>query len=265
MTMAPSGERPLEKGHWYGRDGSPVYDVPNKSKPGELRPATITDARKLQLVPGVTSILNVLSKPQLVRWKLEQAVLAALTYPRPGNITDIQFVEAILDDSNRQSLDAMDKGTKIHAAIQGAYEGILWTPEYEPYVMATMEAIRKEFGSMKWIAEKPFAHNLGYGGKVDLHSENGFFLGDFKTTSANGDKLKKAGYNDHCMQLAAYKDGLVLTNAICFNVYISTTIPGEVFIKSWKEEDVQISFDKFKLLLQYWQIDKKYNSAWESL
>jgi hypothetical protein len=47
-----------------------------------MRPTTLRDARKLGLLPSVTNVLGVINKPELVEWKMTQAVLAALTLPR---------------------------------------------------------------------------------------------------------------------------------------------------------------------------------------
>src|SRR5436190_23373532 len=44
--------------------------------------STLRDARKLGLLPSVTNILGVITKPELTAWLQEQAVLAALTLPR---------------------------------------------------------------------------------------------------------------------------------------------------------------------------------------
>src|SRR5512136_668210 len=69
-----------ENAHWYRRDGEPLHSVP--SAKGEPRPTTLRDARKLGLLPSVTNVLGVINKPELVEWKMTQAVLAALTLPR---------------------------------------------------------------------------------------------------------------------------------------------------------------------------------------
>ena len=57
-----------------------MHTVP--SAKGEARATTLRDARKLGLLPSVTNVLGVINKPELVEWKMTQAVLAALTLPR---------------------------------------------------------------------------------------------------------------------------------------------------------------------------------------
>lgn len=251
--------RASESSHYYDKSGNPVYEVPNASKPGEFRPTTLKDARKLDLVPSYSTVSAVMAKPQLEKWKIKQAILASLTLPKPKEISEDDWIDAIIDDASRQSKDSMELGTRIHAAIQGAYEGELWEPEFEPHCYATIEAIQKEFGNLKWIAEKPFAElELEYGGKVDLHSECGTVVIDFKTTSLSGEDLKKAGYPEHVMQLAAYRKGLKFDKAALCNVYISTTAPGQVYLRIWKEEEADHALRKWIALLNFWKIDKKF-------
>ena len=77
-----------QSSHWYTQDGKPFYEIENKSAPGTMRRVTLRDARKLNLVPSVTTITGVISKPQLEAWKIEQAILASLTLPRTPKESD---------------------------------------------------------------------------------------------------------------------------------------------------------------------------------
>lgn len=253
-----------EAGHFYdAKTGEPVYEVPNKSKPGTMRPATLRDARNPErpLVASVTTIMQVLAKPALINWKIRQAILASLTYPRPAEMGEDDWISAIIDDAERQAKEAADLGTRIHAAIQGAYEGELWSPDLQEFCYHTLMAVEKEFGKRTWIPEKSFAHPLGYGGKVDIQDEQGLIVADFKSTSLNGDKLKKAGYDEHILQLAAYRLGLGLERATLANIYISTTVPGEVFIKLWSDEDAMNATKQWLALLAFWKEWKNFKSG----
>jgi hypothetical protein len=176
--------------------------------------------------------------------------------PRPEGINDEQWIALIIEDSKAYSKQAMDTGVAIHAAVQGAYEGIEPSPEYVPHVEATRQALHKEYGEQNWIAEKSFAHPLRYGGKVDLHCN--VAVVDFKTTSLNGKKLLSAGYDEHAWQLAAYRLGLGLEKASLCNVYISTTAPGEVYLKVWSDEDALWATQSWLALLSFWKTVKRF-------
>ena len=110
-----------ESGHWYTRNGEPMYTV--KANNGQQRNTTLRDARKLDLIPSVTTILNVAAKPGLEAWKQQQILLAALTLPRAENESIDAYAERVIQDSKQQAQDARDLGTDIHAKVQNAFEG----------------------------------------------------------------------------------------------------------------------------------------------
>jgi hypothetical protein len=110
-----------ESQHWYTRKGEPAYTV--KSKDGTNRPATLRDARKMGLVPSVTTIIKCASAPALERWKRDQMMQAALTLPRLDGEAEAAWISRVWTDSGETSRKAAERGTAIHAAIQGAYEG----------------------------------------------------------------------------------------------------------------------------------------------
>ena len=72
-------------GHWYSKDGSPRYTIEGKTG---VRATTLRDARKHDLVPSVTTILNLLAKPGLDNWKQEQVLLSALDHLQTNNSSD---------------------------------------------------------------------------------------------------------------------------------------------------------------------------------
>src|SRR5512146_840915 len=169
--------RAAESTHWYDRDGNPAYTV--KAKDGSDRPTTLRDARKLGLVPSVTTIIRCAAAPGLERWKQQQVLHAALTLPTiPGEPEDA-YLDRIMADSQEQARKAAERGTAIHAAIQGHFEGKPPTEEYWPYVEGAVDVITEHLGKREWIAEKSFAHWRGFGGKVDLHCTAAVV--DFKT------------------------------------------------------------------------------------
>ena len=115
--------RASESLHWYGRDGKPQYTVTAKN--GNQRATTLADARKMNLVPSVTTILNVAAKPGLERWKQEQMLLAALTLPRAPEESEQSFIHRVVADSKEQGKQAAERGNRIHAAVESFYEGVL--------------------------------------------------------------------------------------------------------------------------------------------
>lgn len=251
-----------EWGHWYDRKGNPVYEMPyaDPKKPG-TRPVTLRDAKKLGLVPGVSGISRCAAAPALERWKTEQVLLSALTLPRIEGESMDSLKGRIQEDAQQQAEKARAKGTAIHAAIQGHYEGRPQDPEMWPFVKAAADKIAEHCGNWNWIAEGSFACHFGFGGKLDLDSQ-GWIL-DVKTkefTSAQPDK--QLAWDDQCIQLAAYRAGRNKPHARCANVFVSVNEPGLASIHEWKEEDLERGWRMFLALLQYWQAKNKYNSSW---
>lgn len=235
--------RPAESGHWYNQFGEPAYTT--ESAKGTQRPTTLADARKLGLVPSVTTILSVAARPGLEAWKQQQLLLAALTLPsREGEGLDA-FAERAIADARRQSNDARDRGTEIHARVQQGFEG---GPGNESYI-EVKRALDEAFGNQPWVSEKSFAHKLGYGGKVDLHCPK--FVVDIKTKPfEKGDDIQP--FDDNLMQLAAYRFGLGFEDANCANVFVSTTVSGLVTIHHWRPSDLKRGWQMFEALLNFW-------------
>lgn len=241
--------RASESLHWYGMDGSPQYTV--AAKDGSQRATTLRDARKLNLVPSVTTIMSSAAKPGLEAWKLNQMLLAALTLPRAPEETEEHYVQRIIADSKEQAKKAAERGTEVHTALESWFDGVMYA-EYVEHQMGTAEEVEKIFGHLKWSTEKSFAHKLGFGGKVDLHSKDGEgVVIDFKTKEFS-DPAKVEGFDEHCMQLSAYREGLGIPKARCANVFVSVTIPGMVVVKEWTQDELKRGWEMFNALRMYW-------------
>jgi hypothetical protein len=230
-----------------------MYTVPSK-KDGTPRNTTLRDARERNLVPSVTTILNIAAKPGLNVWLQEQAILAALTLPRGEAETESAWLKRVVQDSKAQARDAADLGTEIHAAIQGFYEGQK-ASAFPIHVQTCTKAIESHYGARNWIAERAFAHEMGFGGKVDMHT-NGIVI-DIKTKDFD-DPSKVAGYDEHLMQLAAYRVGLGMPEARCANVFVSRTNADLAVVKEWAEEDLARGWLMFTALLSFWQYKNQY-------
>ena len=232
--------------HWYTADGEPSYT--RIAKNGNVRNTTLADAKKEGLLPSVTTIINVLAKPGLDRWKQEQVLLASLTLPRGENEPEADWLKRVTEDSRSTGKNAMDRGTAMHNVLE-AYFNQVYMPEYPSYTQRTEQALREHFGDQFWVTEKSFAHELGYAGKCDLHSDEGIVV-DFKTKES----LKNAEvYAEHMMQIVAYAYGLgmpLARGAICF------VSEDETKIVEISQEDLQTAWKKFQCLLVYFKLDK---------
>lgn len=247
--------RPAESAHWYAQDGSPQYE--RTAKNGNQRATTLADARKENLVPSVTTILKVAARPSLEIWIQNQILLAALTLPRLDNEPEDAWVKRVVEDSKQHAKQSAEFGTAVHAAAQGYYEGESIPADLFNIVMPAITAIKDKYGAPEWQAERSFAHPLRFGGKTDL-SASGIVI-DFKTKAFTEADIKKGlSYDEHMMQLAAYRVGLGLEGATCANVFISTTTPGLVHIDEYSPDDLIRAWAMFLNLLSYWKLKNKF-------
>ncbi len=245
--------------HWYSRAGEPAYTVP--SAKGLPRATTLADARKLGLVPSVTTVLSVLAKPALETWKVRQGILAALTLPRRPGESEAEFLARVEDDSKQQAINAAEEGNLIHDAIECSFKGQPYNVRFLPHVEAAHAALREEFpGVTDWVAEASFAHDTGYGGKVDLHSPSTGIVVDWKGKDGDFSDGKRLAYDQH-YQLAAYQRGLGLKRSVCANGFVSRTHPGKVKLHVWTQQEIAQGELVFNASLDLWRCLKGFDPS----
>lgn len=256
--------------HFYDLQGNTAYEVERSDGKG-LRPTTIADARKLNLVPSVTTVMNIAAKPGLEIWKTKEVLKAAyknrntepeynplvfncLSYKEQQAALESMWSAMILKESKQIGEETAKRGTEIHNKLEEAFLQGVW--EDEDYVTPAIEILEQnpEIDLSTAIPERSFAHPDGFGGKVDLSGKN--FIVDFKTKNKEVVD-KKCVTDEHCMQIAAYRKGLDLKNAKCYNLYISAIKPGQVYLHEYTEKEVQRGEEMFNTLLKFWQLSNK--------
>jgi hypothetical protein len=227
--------------------------VPKKDGSG-TRPTTISDCRKLNLVPGPSTVLALLNKPALIDWKIRQGVYAYATSPTiPGESIDDRITR-ILDTEaqhEEEAAIARDLGTAIHDSIQCALESRPWDQSLKAYVDPVMGYLA-HIG--RCIASERILVGRGYAGKTDCIIESDRFVTvvDFKTTK----KLpERDAWPEAKIQVGAYCGAIGNTGDKLISgevIYVSTTNPGE--IKAFRIQDWKTEYRKFELLLRFWQL-----------
>jgi hypothetical protein len=248
-----------EGGHWYQKDGTPRYTLIGKN--GNERAVTLRDARVENLVPSVTTIIKCAAAPGLENWKAEQLLLAALTLPRKEGELEADWLARVRADSKAEGREAAELGTKIHGAIEKWFSSspqtLPVTGEYAREVAGVLREVTLFAPDSTFeIAEKSFASPLGYGGKVDLHGDG--FVIDFKGKDF-GPEDKVETYDEHAMQLAAYREGLRMPDARCAICFFSRSVPGLAKLIEIPEEKLVQGWGMFKGLFAYWVAAKSYN------
>ncbi len=248
--------------HYYDRQGKPVYEVLKADGKG-MRSTTIRDARKLNLVISVTEIIKVAANPSLDNWIQNQLLLAALKNKDlkiSDSLTESQWKGIVLSASKKIGETASNRGTEIHNKLEQIFLTGEVDTEDQEFLLPAIKALQEGLGnSIKLgVTEKSFAHDDGFGGKVDLHGvdktgKQGGYVVDFKTKST--EKLDDSIlYDSYSMQLAAYRIGLDIPKAKCYNLFISTAKPGLVRLYEWPEEEIQKGEKMFYHLLEFWKL-----------
>lgn len=249
--------------HWYYVDGRPCYELPKKDGNG-MKATTLADARKLNLLPSVTTILRVLAKPALESWKMEQACLAVMTAPRlPDEVLDA-FVERVLhteEQHKQEAAQAADRGIAIHDAVECLVHGK--PEEAEPW---TLEFAESPYMYMvgqcnKILGTEVILCGQGFAGKTDFIGDCGDYdiIVDWKSSKKLPDK---ASWPEHVLQLSAYAKAHSMNNSgrpiKTANCYISSITAGLYMFfnnPSWEETYEQ----GFAPLLKYWQFANQYH------
>ena len=243
-----------ESGHWYTLEGKPLYTLVGKN--GKERNTNLRDARKLNLVPSVTTILDQAAKPGLVNWQINQGINAALTLPREQDETDEQFLYRVRQDSKEQAEKAAEQGTIIHADINMGFAG-----KKESKTFSCVDKIVNGlFPNQEWLSEQSYtSKEEGFGGAIDLHSKTGIVI-DFKTKdNLEGVEAKSLVFDNHGMQLSAYGQLLNIQDPTRVSIFIDRKNPEVIVSYVWDRESNQRHLQMFNALLTYWKCLKKYD------
>ena len=236
--------------HWYDKDGSPRYEIEGKTG---LRPTTLRDARKNGWVPSVSTIWkDVVAAPGLVRWSQSQLFEAIYSNESHAQETEDGYKKRVFDIYRKESLKAAERGTMIHGILENYFVSGIGAPGYGSLISGTESKLLEVCGKQDWKIEHSFAHDLGYGGKIDIHSDE--WMVDFKTKELDEGK-KPDVYDAYGVQLAAYDHGMGGGRKL-LNLFISVSSPGYVYPYQWEEKERL--FSMFSTALQLWKLIKRY-------
>ena len=247
-------KKSAESGHWYTQEGEPMYTIVGAN--GKERNTTLRDAKKDNLVPSVTTVLSLVAKPGLENWKINQALNSALTLEKEEDESLEEFAYRCKQDSKRIGQEAAEEGTKIHAMIERGFLGEETNPTYE----IIQSWLDENFPDEEWIAEDSFCANEGYGGKIDLYSNNVFI--DFKTKdNLEGKDPAKLVYDEHGMQLSAYGQGMGIDYPTRVSIFIDRKDTSIILFHVWDLDSHNKHKEMFNSLLNYWKLVKNYDST----
>lgn len=264
-------------GHYYDRDGNPCHTQPTKAgAKNKTRPTTVTDARKQNLLPSVTTVFDVISKPFLTEWQIKEALKVAYAAPAISEPED-EWIAYVREKASQQVGMAADLGTNVHKALENALTGEEWAQELNAYVLPALDIVRGM--AIKEQASESVTVNteIGYAGCVDL---SGWVIDtegladvmpltvpvivDFKTKKTKkGEKIEVS--ETYPWQLAAYhvsKFGKgqreLHPMAKAALVFISSTEPGRVETVWFDRAELDQAWECFKACHKLWCLRNKY-------
>jgi len=250
-----------ESGHWYTSNGQSAHVIVGAN--GKERNTTVADARKLKLLPSVTSVLGILEKPNLTAWKIEQAILSSLTLPRQQDEDLTEYAKRCVADSKESTTKAAQHGTDMHVEMENILLGkpVSKEPFLQPYI-ETFRNWAKENVEKTYWCEKALV-GRGYAGRCDAFVKLagiGDALIDLKNRKYNP-KYEPFYLESDCTQLACYRDCADQhegTPIACVSVVLPSNDPSKILTKQWDEEDLVESFKAFQHLLKIWAWLKNY-------
>lgn len=260
-------QRNEKSSHWYYPDGTSCHTVIAKTT-GLPRATTVTDARKLGLLPSVTNILAMKAKPALNTWLQDNAIYSALNTPRNPGEAEEDWHSRIAEESDRIGKEAAEWGTLLHEQIEGycnegAFPG---TGEIIAYVEGYAAWHRDNVLEVIHAEHTVVNTAIGYAGRLDLHAiimhggERRRAVIDFKSQKLKG-KPKGNFYKEWQMQLMAYQDCLREEGErepLIVSLIIPSDSPGAVQTKVW-DGDNAAALDAFQACHRIWCYEKSYN------
>lgn len=249
--------------HWYGFDKKPCHTVIGKN--GMERSTTLRDARQMNLLPSVTTIIKLLAAPQLTRWMVENAIVAAVTTERRPDEDETAFAKRIATEAGEVAGNAADFGTRFHKLMEdllSGYEDVFVADDLVAFVPLAREWIAENVAEV--ISTEQVVIGDGYAGTADLFCvtpDGEKVLFDFKTKAMNkdakGSYRKPQAYDNWGYQLAAYGEVLG-ADRVC-NVVVNSREPLP-FTNVWhKPEKREEAWKVFQGVRDLWQLINRYS------
>lgn len=263
-------------GHYYTLDGDACHTQATKTgAKNKTRPTTVKDARKLKLLPSVTTVMEDITKGAFADWGKRNVLRIAGGIPLIDCENVQEWIGEILKIDNKERDDTFKFGTAIHHEIEVALNHGEWDEALNDYVCPALDAVWAM--DLQEMATESVTVNseIGYAGCVDL---SGWMqdkesmveiptvpvIVDFKTKKTKvGEKIDVS--ETYPWQLAAYhvsKFGKgqreVHPLAKAALVFISSTEPGRVEIKWFDRAELEHAWECFKAAHKLWCLRNNY-------
>jgi len=244
-------------GHWYDAEGRSAHVIIGKN--GKERNTTVADARKMGLLPSVTSVQGILHKEQLVSWRIEQAIMSALTLPREEGEDLGEYAKRVVKDSKEQTTKAALHGTAMHVELENILLGrpVSRDETLAPYIKTFSEWAEKNVEKTYWC-EKGLV-GAGYAGRCDAYVKLrgvGDAIIDLKNRKVN--PKYDPFYDTDCSQLWAYRNASENPKCACVSVVLASNDATKLMTKVWDEDELYQAGIAFCAMQKVWAWVKGY-------
>lgn len=205
---------------------------------------------------GVTGVLNVISKPALMYWAVNQTIAHLEMTIKPGDTIDEVKLKEILQEAKyahrKRSQEAASIGDMVHDWIDRHIKGEKPTP----FVNEVMRASCEQF--LNWEREHKvkflenekiiYSRKLNYAGTFDFLCEidRQVWIGDIKTSSGIWD--------EYWFQTAAYRQAHT-------EEYPDVKIRGEVIVRVGKDGSLEVKRSTDEYVTPYFINKNAFNHA----
>lgn len=246
-----------QAGHWYTEEGESAHVIIGKN--GNQRNTTITDARKLGLLPSVTSVIGIKSKPELETWKAEQIIRACIKFPIKEGQEEGEYAKEIMQEARKVTTEAAAHGTLMHEQMEHILLGREHSKDekLQPYIKTFKEWAEDNVEKVYWC-EKALV-GAGYAGRCDAYlrlSGTGDCIIDLKNRKVN--PKYDPFYDTDCAQLWAYRMASENPQCACVSVVLAANDPETIVIHKWDEDELYQAGIAFQAMLKVWAWSKRY-------
>lgn len=257
---------PERDAHWYKPDGTPCHQVPTKDGKG-MRAVNLRWDRSLRLLPSVTNVISIKAKPALENYKIEQALMAAITLPRLNEEPEDKFMERVIVDMGEHSRKAAAFGTRIHKYSESLTGDL--DPELEPYIADYRRWSDENVEEVLFSERTLVNEKVGYAGTADrlVRLKDGrTALKDLKTQQIKTRTLKTKGevkndpvfYDTWEYQLVAYGKCLPEEPDVLISVVIDSFAPGPCHVYEWPLAGRRTAWRAFLACHYLWSVSHNY-------
>ena len=246
-------------GHWYDAEGRSAHVILGKN--GKERNTTVADARKMGLLPSVTSIQGILHKEQLVSWRIEQAIMSALTLPKEENETLEDYARRVVKDSKEATTKAANHGTRMHEQAENILMGraVCKDEDLQPYIETFRKWSEENVEKTHWCERSLVG--AGYAGRCDAYVKLkgiGDAIIDLKNRKVNKKYNTPPFYPHDGQQLWAYRNASENPKCACVSVVLASNDPEYIEHHQWDEDELYQAGIAFCAMQKVWAWVKGY-------